>query len=143
MEATSIIALVISVLTIAITIWNVSRTNQLTMKNHQTIIFSEYTRRYQDILLRMPDSMFLHKGNLTLTPDVCKYLTIYFDLCSEEFHLHKNGDIPDDIWENWVEGMRITMKPPIYRTGWKLLSSTYNEDFIHFMHQKIFSNSNI
>lgn len=139
MLAIAIIALIISIVTVGITIWNVSRTNQLTKKNHQSIMFSEYTRRYLDILLRMPDRMFMQSGGLT--PDVCKYLTIYFDLCSEEFYLHKNGDIPEDIWLNWVEGMKITMRPPIYHTGWKILSSTYNEDFIHFMHQEIFNHS--
>ena len=115
--------MVISVLSIGISIWNVSRTNQLTKKNHQSIIFSEYTRRYQDIILRMPDSMFLHNGNLA--PDVSKYMTLYFDLCSEEFHLHKIGDIPEKIWNNWVEGMKITMRPPIYHTGWKILFILY------------------
>lgn len=141
MLATAIIALVISVITIGITIWNVSRTNQLTKKNHQSIIFSEFTRRYQDIILRMPDNMFMHSGGLT--PETCKYLTLYFDLCSEEFHLHEIGDIPENIWKNWVEGMKITMKPPIYQVGWKLLSQSYNPQFVRFMHHEIFSGSNM
>lgn len=121
MLATAIIALIISVLTIAITIWNVSRTNQLTKKNHQSIIFSEYTGRYHDIILRMPLSMFLH--SCQFTPEVRKYLTTYFNLCGEEFRLHKIEDILEDIWRNWGDGMRITTKPPIYHTGWKILSS--------------------
>lgn len=139
MIATAIIALVISVITIGITIWNVSRTNQLTRKNHQSNIFCEYTKRYMEIMKEKPASKILNAG--MNNPDVRKYMSLYFDLCSEEFHLHKKGYIPDDIWSNWVEGMRFTMKPQIYQTCWIAFSSSYNEDFIHFMHQEIFNHS--
>ena len=136
MDVVAIIALVFSVVSILVTIWNVNRTNLLTKTNHQSEIFTDCTRRYHDIIVSMPDVMVGSLGNIS--PDVIKYMTLYYDLCSEEFHLHRKGDITDEIWENWEDGMRIMTRPEIYKTCWKFLSSSYNADFINFMHHNIF-----
>ena len=137
MEAGSIISLSLSGVSILAAIWSVFKTNQLTKTNHQSEIFTDCTRRYHDIMVSMPDVMVGNFGNIA--PEVIKYMTLYYDLCSEEFHLHRQGDITDEIWKNWEDGMRIMTRPEIYKTCWKFLSTNYNIDFVHFMHHHIFN----
>lgn len=71
-------------------------------------------------------------------PEVMKSIVLYFNLCSEEYHLFKKGYVPDDVWDNWIEGMRITVGKPIYTDAWKTNAKDYNEDFRHFMNNQIF-----
>ena len=137
MEAVAILALVFSVVSILVTIWSVNRTNQLTKTNHQSVIFTDCTRRYHDIIESMPESMVGNLGNIS--PDVIKYMTLYYDLCSEEFQLHREKNITDEIWKKWEDGMRIMTRPEIYKTCWKFLSANYNNDFVHFMNHHIFN----
>lgn len=137
MDAVAIIALLLSVVSILVTIWSVNRTNQLTKTNHQSEIFTDCTRRYHDIIVSMPNAMVGNLGNIT--PEVIRYMTLYYDLCSEEFHLHDEGDITDKIWKKWEDGMRIMTRPEIYKTCWKFLSTNYNNDFVHFMNHHIFN----
>ena len=107
-----------------------------TSANHNSLLFAEYTRRYQEIIVLMPDSVYTGDAKST-DPNVMKFMSLYFDLCSEEFHLRQEGFIPDKVWENWVEGMRLTVKRPIYQTSWTILSQYYNQDFLKFMNHEI------
>lgn len=85
----------------------------------------------------MPDEM-LPQEDVKITPAVRKFLMLYFNLCSEEYYMHSNDEIPEEVWKNWEDGMRKTTEPEIYKTGWKLLSIYYNDEFIWFMNQEIF-----
>lgn len=86
----------------------------------------------------MPDSVYSGTAEAS-DPRVLKSMTLYFDLCSEEYHLFKKGFIPDDVWSTWVEGMRITVGSTIYANSWKMIAHSYNNDFWHFMNNHIFS----
>ena len=137
MDLISIITLVAAVTSIIITVWNTMRTNRLTFTNHQSMIFSEFTRRYQDIILSMPDEVFKDE-TAEMSFLVQKHMMLYFNLCSEEHYLHDKGDIPAEIWHKWVEGIKITTTAQIYRTYWARLKSSYNPEFVQFMHDEIF-----
>lgn len=107
-----------------------------TKAHHNSLLFAEYTRRYQEIMIQMPDSVF--EGTAVASNSgVAKYMILYFDLCSEEFHLRSQGFIPDDVWNKWVEGMRLTVKSQIYYTSWQRLAYSFNSDFVHFMNHEI------
>lgn len=105
--------------------------SDLQRKQAQESFFSEYTRRYQDIILHMPAE--------ESHPEWLKYVQLYFDLCSEEFHLQEMGLIDDKVWRLWVEGMQETMKQKSLRTAWKYpLGQLYtDESFISFMDNTI------
>lgn len=135
MDLAQIVTLILSIIAIIISVWNVTRTNTLTKANHQSIIFSDYTRRYQSLIQAMPNKLF-PCGDV-LGPDVAKYMSLYFDLCSEEFWLYSNDYIPNEIWKNWVEGMKLTTRNQIYHTAWKVLSQTYHEKFVNFMDNEV------
>lgn len=40
-------------------------------------------------------------------------MRVYFDLCSEEFYLYKDGLIDKRVWNEWEEGIiyPLTQKP--------------------------------
>lgn len=104
-------------------------------KQRQLQFFSEYTRRYQDILLNMPDEVF--EGRAKAEGRVLKYMRLYFDLCSEEYHLWKQGNVPDDVWKLWKEGMQITVKQTVYSHSWKFLAVHYSQEFCSFFNHEI------
>ena len=104
---------------------------ELHQKQARVSFFAEYTRRYHDIVLNMPDNENDSKW--------FRYQRLYFDLCSEEFHLYKKGFIDDDVWKHWVEGMKDTLRIQSFRNAWtgRLGQNYYDQDFVHFMHQEV------
>lgn len=100
-------------------------------KQARELFFAEYTKRYQDIILHMPiddnDRQML------------KCLRLYFDLCSEEYHLYKKGLIDEDVWKLWGEGMQEAMKRQSFRDAWRNhLSQSYSDQsFIDFMQHEV------
>ena len=83
----------------------------------------------------MPDDVI--RGTATIDSTTLKYMQLYFDLCSEEYHLYKMGQIPDDVWDNWHEGMRLTTNVQLYSDCWRRLGGIYNDAFSDFMEHEI------
>ncbi|MCR5298364.1 MAG: hypothetical protein K6D57_03600 [Paludibacteraceae bacterium] len=123
--------LIASFLAVLCSCWAIWQTKSMAKEQYKFHFFTEYTRRYQDLILQMPD-------NLNTTSIHCKdvntYMRLYFDLCSEEFYLHSKGVIDDKVWGLWTEGIRTSMNNTKYKTAWKLIGTHYDdENFIHFM----------
>lgn len=104
-------------------------------------MFAEYTKRYQDIILSMPDSVLM--GTADVKTDVLKHLQLYFDLCSEEYYLWQQGFVPCHIWQLWSEGMQITLQNPVFRKSWDKLSRQYSKIFRKYFDDKIIVDSTI
>lgn len=85
-------------------------------KLHKLTIFSEYTKRYNDIMLHMPEEIFAQETKLT--KETHKYARLYFNLCSEEFYLKEHGLIDAEIWNNWNDGIITRMKSPVMQAEW-------------------------
>ena len=68
--------------------------------------FSEYTHRYQDLVLHTPPQIdVLSLQNKDVRTSIC----LYFDFAvKNSICIHK--EIDDDIWELWVDGMKTIMK---------------------------------
>lgn len=135
MELANIIQLGILIVAVAAIIYNqiiANRQNKLQM-------YAEYTRRYQDIFLKMPDDII----DGTAKEDVItkKYMRLYFDLCSEEYHLWKDKAIDDDVWKLWVEGMQIECTPPLFKQSWDALKDNYGQNFQHFFERNVINHS--
>mgnify|MGYP006988973092 FL=1 len=98
--------------------------------------FERYTKRYQDIILAMPDDVY--NGTAELDGKTLKYVQLYFDLCNEEYYLYKRGYIPEDIWTNWFGGMVImTTNHALFANCWDKLKAQYNSDFYSFFDKEI------
>ena len=59
----------------------------------------------------------------------------YFDLCFEEWDLHKKGLVDGRFWETWQEGMRTAMSKRAFRDAWSAvrLDSVFGRDFEVFI----------
>ena len=89
--------------------------------------FSEYTKRYQEILLQLPLSIFDDNFDLVKVPDderekILKLMRAYFELCAEEYYLSRSRMIDHHIWEDWREGMEYTFNRPAFKEAWKEVS---------------------
>lgn len=75
-------------------------------------LFSEYTARYQQLLLQLPldffSSTFSNK-DLKIPEDVEKVFWTYVDLCSEEYYLHKTKNLDKIVWDEWLIGIRYNL----------------------------------
>ncbi len=139
MDIANLIVQIVSALIYAaalfISIKQIRNDNQVAARQSQNDFFAEYTRRYHDIILAMPDAVF--EGTAKAEGATLKYMQLYFDLCSEEYHLHENGLVPDDVWNNWKEGMEITTHLELYKKSWDRLKGNYNPDFYSFMERDV------
>ncbi len=107
MATFTIILATISILIAALTLWFTIHSFGKQLKLN---FFANYTKRYQEIMLHLPFSIYNEDFNFNdLKADekeqILKYMRAYFDLCSEEYHLWKNGNINKDVWEEWKSGI--------------------------------------
>lgn len=106
----------------------IKETKDIAKQQFQLQFFAEYTRRYQEIFLYMPDEIYA--GNAKIDAKTKRYMRLYFDLCSEEYHLWKEKNtweeriVPDEIWNLWLIGMRITCKHGIYNKSWEAVKKS-------------------
>ena len=113
----------------------IKNANRRAEQQSNRMFFAEYTKRYQEIILAMPDDVFA--GTAQVNNATLKYMRLYFDLCSEEYHLYLEGQVPEDVWENWVEGMRITTNLQLYRQCWDRLKCQYNTEFWKYFEKEV------
>ena len=123
MEISDFIQLGILVVAIA----SIVVTHIMDAKQRKLQMFAEYTRRYQDIFMNMPDDIYNRTAKIDTRTK--RYMRLYFDLCSEEFHLWQNKEVPDEVWNLWVEGMQIACNHKIYKNSWDVIKGEYNKDF--------------
>ena len=135
MELANIIQLGILIVAVAAIICNqiiANRQNKLQM-------YAEYTKRYQDIFLKMPDEII--DGTAKVDAITTKYMRLYFDLCSEEYHLRKDKAINDKVWELWLEGMQTECAPPLFKQSWDVLKDYYGQDFQQYFERNVINHS--
>ena len=96
-------------------------------------LFAEYTKRYQEIMLALPEDL----GEETAFENKEKsYLRAYFDLCSEEYFLHKKGNLNKEVWKEWKEGMKIAFNKKAIFDYWQEKKTCY-EDFNKFVEKEL------
>lgn len=114
------------------------------MNNQQLTVFLEYTRRFEQIAADLPaevreapagfDRKYLETKERR-SSKVQHAVIRYFNLCSEEFYLHGEKLIPEDIWTYWTSQMRSTASSPLFAEAWRRVRSQYEgqEAFQRFM----------
>lgn len=100
---------------------------EINLKQFQMSMFTEYTRRYQEIKFKL----IQEKENLS------PYYEMYTNLCGEEYYMHINNCLPSDVWDMWVAGMKCIMNCEEYKTEWKRIANEYNDDFVQFIDKQI------
>jgi hypothetical protein len=109
-------------------------------KQLQLTVFTDYTKRYQEITLNFPEEI----NNVDFdfnSLDKCqkdktlRYMRAYFDLCSEEYFLHSKGNIDDATWNEWKSGIEYAFSKTAFKKGWGIikLDTGYYPDFVAFV----------
>ena len=110
----------ISTVTALIAIGGLIYQSRSTRKQLKLQNFVEYTKRYQQILLNLPES--IHKAEFSVenfnNENTMRYMRAYFDLCFEEYILHEKQFIDDDLWLLWEKGMRDTLAKSAFQKAW-------------------------
>jgi hypothetical protein len=105
-------------------------------------MFSEYTRRYAQIVEGLPSESRRPGGNFDLEGldeaargGVENAVRAYLNLCSEEYYLHKRGHVDDETWRIWRLGMEATFGLPWIQATWAAVEHEYGfyEEFQHFV----------
>jgi hypothetical protein len=99
--------------------------------------FSEYTRRYGEIVRELPSEARRPGGHFVFdeldTEEQGRVLNIaraYLNLCSEEYFLHSRGRIDDETWAIWQGGIVEVFRAPWIQSTWTMLKPEY--DFFEF-----------
>ncbi|WP_370477204.1 hypothetical protein [Tamlana flava] len=106
--------------------------------------FSEYTKRYQEIMLNLPEDIMSDDFNIKKLDKkdyskTMRYLRAYLDLCSEEYDLWLSGNLEERVWMNWEQGIRSKFSNKSFRRAWDRSSydSFYYADFNSWMNNVI------
>ena len=96
--------------------------NQLKLQN-----YSEYTRRYAEIVFRLPEEV--NDENFSLDeredrPQIMRVFRAFFDLCFEEYDLHNRKLVDEDAWQIWSGGIETAMSRPAFRQAWQVVRDT-------------------
>ena len=123
----SSITSLIAIGSLILCVYNLIETKRLKQRELQLSFFSEYTKRYQDIMLNLYRKDMHSK----------EYIRLYLDLCSEEYYLYEQRCLPNDIWDMWLDGMKMIMKQVDFQTEWKKSTGYYNDDFWQFFNKEV------
>jgi len=103
-------------------------------------MFTEYTRRYQEIMLQIPLAAFQEDFRfeslvMEEREHLLRRMRAYFDLCSEEQHLNKKGRLEAEVWSYWRDGMIDLLRHPAFKEAWEIISKDkyYHEAFEIFV----------
>lgn len=131
MECTETISIIIAAGALAVSIVSLVCSIKAAKNSLQMNIFNEFTRRHQEITMGL---MSDHQNEV-------KYQRLYIDLCSEEYYLNKKDCLPKEVWEMWVEGMKLAVKAESLKTAWKQHSGSYDPGFYDFFNILIKDNN--
>ncbi|WP_435667550.1 hypothetical protein [Maritalea sp.] len=107
-------------------------------RQQRLMIFISYTNRFREIVQTAPLE-FLHfeKGPppRIANAENLRTIRLYLDLYSEEFHLNKAGHVDEDVWVNWLDGMKFLLSQPSIQALLEtvLSSSSHNGEFRLFV----------
>ena len=134
----AVVGIVISLATLLVSI-----ILQLRMLNRQIrqANFSELTRRYHEIFLPIPVAFDVTAklDDQSERDKLLQHLRAYFNLCSEEYHLYREGFVDTKVWRIWERNFQLAFQRPIVREAWAVVrkQSCYDEGFLEFMHRHI------
>ncbi len=131
MELYEIISCVVAVVALVLSGCSIYMSKKSAKEQLRLNFFIEYTKRYQEITIKILSD----KQN-----EIC-YQRLYIDLCSEEYYLKSRGHLPVEIWELWLDGMRLSVKNASLQNAWRQYGGLYNDEFAAFFSDLIKENA--
>lgn len=106
--------------------------------------FADYTKRYQEIVLHLPNNLSdpnfdFEKMSVQDKEHALRYIRIYFDLCSEEFYLKKSGKIDRKVWKEWESGIAFAFSKKGIKDAWHIinLDAKFYGEFVEWVNTQI------
>lgn len=136
-DSIQMLMLIASTAAIIVSAWmskkSISASMKMVKEQNQIQMFAEYTKRFQEIIMNMPKSVY--ECSDEVDDDVLRYMQLYFNLCSEEYDLWTKGAISPDVWEKWLYGIKMTMQRSVYQKAWSMEKDNYssNAPFVEFL----------
>lgn len=124
-----LITAIASILAIVVSLFSLSRQ----LKSH---FFAEYTRRYSELMEKMPAVYFdpQKSNDIVLDEEMLKKCRLYYDLSSEEYELHRQKRLNPRVWRFWKSGIKDTVNLPVFAQAWsEKLEHQYNDSFQKFI----------
>lgn len=94
--------------------------------------FSEYTRRYAEVVTALPTAARNPDGDFDLRQLTSaerdrstNVVRAYLNLCSEEHYLWSKGKIDRETWAIWTTGMQDMFRLGWFRQSWHEFRSEY------------------
>ncbi|CAK1776672.1 DUF4760 domain-containing protein [Vibrio crassostreae] len=113
-------------------------------KQQKLVVFMDYTKRYQEICINLPDN--INEADFSfddLDSDekkkTLRYMRAYFDLCSEEYHLYLQSHIDKSTWCEWQSGIRHSFSKRSFQDAWVILGldTVYYSDFSELVNKTL------
>lgn len=144
-DAIELIATLLTFASILI-VWYWSNKQFKLMRNQMELnMFADYTKRYQEIVMKFPENINEDSFSIDNLSDdkkekVMRTMRIYFDLCSEEYFLHQKKNLDLVVWKEWKKGMIFAFRKKAFRDAWKIISKDthgFHQDFDKFVNKYI------
>ena len=92
-------------------------------------IYSEYTKRYADIIRGFPEN--INEPNFSfdslskkVREKTMRSMRLYFDLCYEEYSLYNiYRKIDKKLWTDWKEGIESAVSKKSFQDAWKIIQN--------------------
>jgi hypothetical protein len=141
-EAISLVGVLATLGGVTVAVWAILAQGRALRRQLCVQTFAEYTRRYQELLAKVPAELLAGEdrpGILEQHRDKLSLLRAYFDLCFEEYYLHSTGFIEEDLWALWRGGMEYAFARPFISRGWWMIKTSiqYPPDFIAFVEARV------
>lgn len=91
--------------------------------------FADYTKRYQEIILRFPEDINSSDFVLVGRDDydvVMRNMRAYLDLSFEEWFLNGSELIDFEIWALWSGGILTALSKPAFQQAWSIVRKDTN-----------------
>ncbi len=103
--------------------------------------YSDYTKRYQEIILNFPENVNspdfkLSSLNKDSRDKTMRYMRAYFDLCFEEWDLNNRRLIDKSSWKVWEGGIKTALSKTAFKQAWKVINESgtkYGDGFDSFV----------
>ena len=109
-------------------------------KQNRLNFYEQYTERNMQIMKEMPTYILYKNDNDKIEDDNKEYFRknvfLYFDLCSEEYYLSQTGNLDEQVWNDWKDGMKDFFERRLVNEQLQEIVIIYNDaysDFIDFL----------
>lgn len=96
-------------------------------------LFTEFNSRYDE----MNEDLDRISQKQKLDPNDQRILIDYFNLCSEEYMWVRKGRIPHDIWQSWLNGIKINLGNPVINAFFKEEKAKWKSSYYGFFDEAL------